>query len=150
MVGFPNSDAKIIYSRILREALDCFCKCSSEETNMQSHFQQPNGNHLYNLPIPQIKLVQRWAHHLHSLTVLICMLLISLVDTITQAQKSIFFLFKYSLYEASHLLSHFSSTLFFYLFSSVFPQTPLSLPFIECWLSKWSLNFLFQHISLIE
>lgn len=55
LIRFPNSDGNVIFFWISREALDCFCKCSFEETNMQSYFQLLNGNHLYVLPIPQIK-----------------------------------------------------------------------------------------------
>lgn len=54
LIRFPNSDGNVIFFWISWCFSDCFCKCSFEETNMQSYFQTA-GNHLYVLPLPQIK-----------------------------------------------------------------------------------------------
>ena len=125
LISFPNSDANVIFIWISREALDCFYKCSFEETNMQSYFQQPKSSHLYVLSIPQIKHVQHWMH-LHSLTILIYIccwffLLTSSLFYHPGSKINFFFIFlNIPFYETSHSLSHFNSTIFFYLFSLLY------------------------------
>ena len=117
LIRFPNSDDNVIFFWISREALDCFCKCSFEETNMQSYFQQLNGNHLYVLPIPQIKQLNA-SSSFCDYTYICCWFFLSTSSIFHHPGSKINFFFFYkknSLYEASHSLSHFNATIFFYL-----------------------------------
>lgn len=134
LIRFPNSDGNVIFFWISREALDCFCKCSFEETNMQSYFQLLNGNHLYVLPIPQIKQLNA-SSSFCDYTYICCwfFLLTSSIFHHPGSKINFFFFYKkkFPLWGLSFTFSFECHNIFLSTPSSLFSQTPHSLPLLK-------------------